>query len=582
LERISNYQKVKHTTVVSIASVPLIHQNGVLTFTLPNRSEPVSIKLKRLEITDADNYLASGTNEDFAFLLLIKKEGITFGSIKVDGIFYEVCGINEKISTIIEFEKDVTKHGCGTQDKKHEIDIHVDPNTNSPTPETIVPCAENEIDVLVFFSARAQSRQGDIFQLAHNAVQQYNHALVDSEIFNSKARLKIVGIELLPNYTETQFGEMGREFLKFQRTNVEGSVAAKFSERRDLLRPDIVVVLTAGDFRNGEIGLALEVDVETSRKDNAIAIVETVTAMSHFVLAHEVGHLLGGQHQLAKTPNRTTSHGRTFVYRKSLNGKNRVAATIMCTELASADRIGMFTSPTARFWNATTGDATQHNVAGKITTSANRLVNFQVDPNSFFVDILGARNIVTSGNYTWEPFVSCPQGAFTTTWAATLNGVNLAPVVVQNDGTYSLYVDVQQGISGLLTLSITVRDNAGRVRTGFRTIPIDGTNPIEFHNSSQLDKGFSKTEQQTEVQLYPNPTQSLTNIIYYLPQNSNVEISIYDAAGRIIRSIDKGIQSNGVQNETIDCSNLTSGIYMCLVATNQGKFWKKLTIQKNQ
>jgi hypothetical protein len=62
-------------------------------------------------------------------------------------------------------------------------------------------------------------------------------------------------------------------------------------------------------------------------------------------------------------------------------------------------------------------------------------------------------------------------------------------------------------------------------------------------------------------QNYPNPFNSSTKILYILPLESAVEVSIYDMQGRIVKSFANRIQSSGYQSVEWDGRN-TSGIMM--------------------
>ncbi|MFC2133001.1 alpha/beta hydrolase-fold protein [Bacteroidota bacterium] len=62
-------------------------------------------------------------------------------------------------------------------------------------------------------------------------------------------------------------------------------------------------------------------------------------------------------------------------------------------------------------------------------------------------------------------------------------------------------------------------------------------------------------------QNYPNPFNSLTKINFYLPEESNVKIYLYNTIGEKISTITDRIYSKGKHIITLDGNNLSSGVY---------------------
>jgi len=77
-------------------------------------------------------------------------------------------------------------------------------------------------------------------------------------------------------------------------------------------------------------------------------------------------------------------------------------------------------------------------------------------------------------------------------------------------------------------------------------------------------------------QNYPNPFNSSTKILYILPIESFVEVTIYDMQGRIVKTFTKSSQSSGYQSVEWDGTNthgsmMPGGIYIYRVkATSAG------------
>jgi alpha-tubulin suppressor-like RCC1 family protein len=78
-----------------------------------------------------------------------------------------------------------------------------------------------------------------------------------------------------------------------------------------------------------------------------------------------------------------------------------------------------------------------------------------------------------------------------------------------------------------------------------------------------------------EINVSPNPTNDFVNISYNLENSSQVTMKLTNIQGQIIQEnkIDKG---NGVQNDTLDLSNQSSGLYFVSITTETGSFTAKV------
>ena len=81
-------------------------------------------------------------------------------------------------------------------------------------------------------------------------------------------------------------------------------------------------------------------------------------------------------------------------------------------------------------------------------------------------------------------------------------------------------------------------------------------------------------------QNYPNPFNPSTNIDYYLPQNSNVKLNIYDITGKLISTLVNENEFAGRYSVKFDSGRLSSGIYFYTLIANNFKESKKLVIVK--
>lgn len=82
------------------------------------------------------------------------------------------------------------------------------------------------------------------------------------------------------------------------------------------------------------------------------------------------------------------------------------------------------------------------------------------------------------------------------------------------------------------------------------------------------------------AQNYPNPFNPNTEIRYSIPYTGNVELKIYDVAGREVSTLVNSVQNPGSYNVIFDASNLSSGVYFYkLVAGNYSDIKKMILVK---
>ncbi|SVC08917.1 uncharacterized protein METZ01_LOCUS261771, partial [marine metagenome] len=80
--------------------------------------------------------------------------------------------------------------------------------------------------------------------------------------------------------------------------------------------------------------------------------------------------------------------------------------------------------------------------------------------------------------------------------------------------------------------------------------------------------------------IYPNPFNPTTTIHYSLNKNANVEVSIYDIAGRLITTLINEFQIAGYHSITWNASNFSSGIYFLKMSSEKFTITQKLVLIK--
>jgi len=93
-------------------------------------------------------------------------------------------------------------------------------------------------------------------------------------------------------------------------------------------------------------------------------------------------------------------------------------------------------------------------------------------------------------------------------------------------------------------------------------------------NTSQLFK------ENLWMNCYPNPSNSVTTVEYYLDKASHVEIHVTDITGRLITTLVNSQENEGKHSINYDLSHLTNGTYIFTLKTNDVSITKKVILQK--
>lgn len=82
-----------------------------------------------------------------------------------------------------------------------------------------------------------------------------------------------------------------------------------------------------------------------------------------------------------------------------------------------------------------------------------------------------------------------------------------------------------------------------------------------------------------KTNIFPNPFTDQTNVVFELPNEQIINVSLYDNSGKLISVIDNRHKIKGTYNYTINGSNLTAGIYFVVLQTTTGNLSSKIIKQ---
>jgi len=177
----------------------------------------------------------------------------------------------------------------------------------------------------------------------------------------------------------------------------------------------------------------------------------------------------------------------------------------------------------------------------------------------------------------------------------------LSGVVVDSSGNPIAGASAQEYLFNTTADSLT--DEFGhftiRLLSGFSAITIQKNNyenldpnPFIYPDSTVIDtftltRNIQSTTAETGVirgyfleQNYPNPFNATTSFTFHLPQETHLEVAIYDLHGRLVEELFQGRHAAGRFAMTWNAENAASGVYYYRIKTPETVLQKKCILLK--
>ncbi|MGE5353736.1 MAG: T9SS type A sorting domain-containing protein [Acidobacteriota bacterium] len=97
---------------------------------------------------------------------------------------------------------------------------------------------------------------------------------------------------------------------------------------------------------------------------------------------------------------------------------------------------------------------------------------------------------------------------------------------------------------------------------------------------SGMDLGDTKTKGYALFQNYPNPFNPTTIITFEIPDESMVELKVFDVLGKEVSTLVRENKPAGRYSVNFDASRLSAGIYVCRLRAGQYTFSRKMSLIK--
>jgi uncharacterized membrane protein len=148
-----------------------------------------------------------------------------------------------------------------------------------------------------------------------------------------------------------------------------------------------------------------------------------------------------------------------------------------------------------------------------------------------------------------------------------------APGYIATINNTSLYADSYQWDFGDNTTSTETNPTHTYASNGFYTIRLIATNALcgsdTFSVNVDISVGIGAVEGVDQLQVFPNPTEGLVNLVFNSTEMQSFEIRIMDAAGRLIEA--ESLRNYfGKFNRQYDLSDKAKGIYFFSIRSDKG------------
>ncbi|KAF0153336.1 MAG: hypothetical protein FD143_413 [Ignavibacteria bacterium] len=173
-----------------------------------------------------------------------------------------------------------------------------------------------------------------------------------------------------------------------------------------------------------------------------------------------------------------------------------------------------------------------------------------------------------SGNisYSWS-YINKPS------WVSLSFSGNVA--YITNDYVLQKTTSIQQGaLAPAFTFTCVASNSAGSSTMSYQPY-LDNS-----LSGNQLVNNKLNVEETKLDQNYPNPFNPVTTIKYQLKEKSYVSLKVYDIMGREVAMLINTKQESGYYSVPFNGASLSSGVYICILKTNDITISKKILLTK--
>jgi hypothetical protein len=98
---------------------------------------------------------------------------------------------------------------------------------------------------------------------------------------------------------------------------------------------------------------------------------------------------------------------------------------------------------------------------------------------------------------------------------------------------------------------------------------------VELPNITSVEENFID---EVSFSIYPNPASTTVNINYLLNSESDVQVSVFNVTGNLIRAIDLGTLREQAHNLTLNISDLRNGMYFVRIQAGNSVITRRIQV----
>ena len=189
------------------------------------------------------------------------------------------------------------------------------------------------------------------------------------------------------------------------------------------------------------------------------------------------------------------------------------------------------------------------------------------------LEVRNAQGVHINRKVEYVEVASAPKADFT--WARDSNGLFIR-FQSTTTGSFTMIWDFGDGLSDF-SLSPTHRYLERKIYT-IRLIAVNecGRDTI-LKNIDLRPNGIKDLLQIVDFQCFPNPFDNNITVQYYLTEKSNMDIELFDVAGKLVQILAKNaVYTEGGYRNTFQVSDMPKGVYLLKLKTDKQAVYKKL------
>lgn len=579
--------------IVSVGNLPdYINSAGILQIDLPDDScSTVNFRAKTAHLLANGDYyfygdLVSGTScacED-GYFMLQRQNGRVFGEITVDENRFQIISLTGGLSAYLRADPDFLEdRTCGTGIEP-ELRVSIEPAQAliEDRSSLMMPCST--VRVVFFYTANA-SDACDPNETAVQCIAQVNQTLLNSGI--PQTTLKFANVGVLP-IAMTESGAPNTDLNTF------GPLAIA---AMPTYYADVAVLFTDGGYET-IAGLTPSGNIGAPSAGTAYTLVEIKDAVSQKTFTHEIGHVMGCDHQLCTlasgsgcSPTTTAvNHGHNFKYGGWIK-KFRMTVMHQLGDgpYKAKKRILHYSNPSVIYHGKGTGNATANN-AGWITGTACTIASYQPDPPLIFEVSIKPDNWHPNPGQTigLQSFITGWTGPFTYSWSAAINNpfVFGIPFSTAANPSYTLPSSCPD-CNIFIRLVVTASDGS----TATDVLEMITEPQFSGCGSGEFSSGGEEVERQAlsanhnlsqeDFAVFPNPVANQLGIKFQnTAGTSKFEAEVVDAEGKVLVRKHFYLGNNVVFEASLDMSAVPNGTYFIRLEANGQTFTKSIIVLK--